>query len=82
MKYTKLKKVLISSLLSGSIMLSVGTVAANSSNFGNVKYCAQYGIELLQDDPKANQENILKPKMHKSGEKFSNALNSFCLSSN
>ncbi len=75
MEYTKLKKVLISSLLSGSIMLSVGTVAANASNFRNATFCAQYNIKLVEDNKKIIQEEALKPRGYKQGGKFSKALN-------
>ena len=76
MEYARLKKVFITSLLSGSIMLSTGTVAANSREYRNARFYAQYNIELLQDDLKVNQDKIIKPKRHKSTEKFSNAINS------
>lgn len=65
MEYTKLKKVVITSLLSGSIVLSVG-IAANASNFTNDQEYSQYKIE----------DYAIKPKRHKLPEKFNNALNS------
>lgn len=74
MECTKLKRFLISSLLSGSIVLSVGTVAANESNFRNATFCAQYNIELVKENMELDQEKVLKPRGHKYGEKFSKAL--------
>lgn len=74
MEYTKLRRVLISSLLSGSIILSVGTVAANASDFRNATFCAQYNIKLVKGNIKLDQEETLKPRGYKREGKFSKAL--------
>ncbi len=74
MENTKLKRILVSSLLSGSIILSVGTVAANSSSFRNATFCAQYNVKLVKNNSRLAQKLVLKPRGYKHGEKFSKAL--------
>ena len=75
MECTKLKRVLISSLLAGSIILPVATVSANTSNFRNATFCAQYNVKLDKDNTKLNQDEMLKPRGYKHEENFSKALN-------
>ncbi|MFA5523272.1 MAG: hypothetical protein WDA24_02835 [Tissierellales bacterium] len=74
MEYTKLKRVFVTSLLSGSIILSAGTVAANVSTYKNATFVVQHDVELDKDNMKLNQEEALKPKGFKYEERFSKAL--------
>jgi len=75
MDYTRLKKVVVSSLLSGSMMLSVG-ITANAMESNSIKDSGQYRSEIIQENKKAEPDSCSKSNYHNQEKSLNQVLDS------